>query len=223
MGQQTNFAVVLKSGGDFKIRHVWRLYEQICFAYRKPFEFFVLTDLPDTMNIPGNYIKLQQDLPGWFSKIELFSFDMGRVCFNDLDVTINKPLDWVDQHSTDGGLIWTMECEHGGKPCGNLNSSTMIWHGPRPEIATAFNKDIHIEMYSKPEPPYYGDQNFIQHHINPEQWRLLPRHYFAAYPWDIGKRWDNCKIRMYVRQQRPWTIDGHEEPSWQFSKPNTGV
>lgn len=76
-------ATVLRSGGDYNQSHVQWLYKQLPADIEK----VCFTDL----TIPGvNTIKLTEDLPGWWSKIEMFNPDSVAedIFYLDLDVVV---------------------------------------------------------------------------------------------------------------------------------------
>lgn len=71
---------VLKSGGEFKPEHVARLEKQIVIDH-----LVCLTD----MDVDCYKIPLKHNLPGWWSKMELFRPDIkGDILFFDLDTEI---------------------------------------------------------------------------------------------------------------------------------------
>jgi len=71
-------ACVLKSGGDFNHEWVYKLRRGLMRGGLGSLPFFTFTDCPD---IIGNAIKLETNLPGWWSKMELFR--------------LNIPYDWL--------------------------------------------------------------------------------------------------------------------------------
>ena len=87
---------VLKSGGDYGLAYVNKLKHMLIRHTTLPYEFICLSDL----EIPSylcKSIKLQDGLPGWWSKIELFReelIDADRIVYFDLDTVI---LDNIDE------------------------------------------------------------------------------------------------------------------------------
>ena len=87
---------VYKSGGDYDIRYVVALKNGLLKYCPIDFEFYCLTDVPEEVEPYAKVITLQHDLPGWWSKIELFNpklfSDQETVLYFDLDVLILKDI-----------------------------------------------------------------------------------------------------------------------------------
>lgn len=82
---------VLKSGGDYSPIYVRRLHEAVALHCRVPFNFATLTDLPLLgSHYFGTRLPLTDDLPGWWSKMEVFkhSESLGDILYIDLDTVI---------------------------------------------------------------------------------------------------------------------------------------
>ena len=79
--------LVLKSGGDFNPDHVTRLLTQIEKHLTVPHKVFCLTDYPGISSGAIEGIPLLDNLPGWWSKIEIFRTFTNALYF-DLDTTI---------------------------------------------------------------------------------------------------------------------------------------
>ena len=82
-------ACVLKSGGDFTEKYVHNLVAAVRRHSPEDINIVCLTD----MNITGDFriVKLQDNLPGWWSKIELFRTDITdkkHIVYFDLDTLI---------------------------------------------------------------------------------------------------------------------------------------
>lgn len=90
-------ALVLKSGGDFKIDHV-----KLLLPYLRPHNVVLLTDLP-VENTDVIVYRLRHDLPGWWSKMELFSpeFNFGDLLYLDLDTLVRTiPNKYFETHKS---------------------------------------------------------------------------------------------------------------------------
>jgi len=87
---------VLRSGGTFMPDHVYALYRNLTRSFTVPFELHALADVPVTCDV---YHGLENDWPGWWSKMELFRpglFDDGdRVVYMDLDTVLVGNVDWL--------------------------------------------------------------------------------------------------------------------------------
>ena len=85
------FVCVLKTGGDFNIEHVSRLYDGVRNHCSSDFEFVCLSDydfdIRDITRIP-----LELDLPGWWSMLEMFRVEP-PVIYMDLDTTVRGTLE----------------------------------------------------------------------------------------------------------------------------------
>ena len=80
------FVCVLKSGGDFVPEDVKRL--GICVKkYAKKCNFTVLSDMPECEQYVDTYIPLTDNLPGWWSIIEVFKLN-GPLIFTGLDTVL---------------------------------------------------------------------------------------------------------------------------------------
>jgi len=86
---------VLKSGGDFGVSYVSKLKHMLTRHVTVPYEFICLTDVL-AVSCLCKTIKLQDDYPGWWSKIELFRkglVDADRIVYFDLDTVILDNID----------------------------------------------------------------------------------------------------------------------------------
>jgi len=94
---KTNYVVcVLKSGGDYTADYVTKLRAMTKRNLSQYFEFRCLTDI-DNLDIPKEeIIQLENDWPGWWSKVEIFKKDLfpnGNVVYLDLDTVITGNID----------------------------------------------------------------------------------------------------------------------------------
>ena len=149
---------VLKSGGDFHPEHVYKIKE-MCEEHIKDidFSFHCFTDL----DLDCNTIKLDNNWPGWWSKIEIFKQE-GPCLFFDLDNIICG--DISDIIKSLKGVGFAMLDIHWRDIFG---SSTMYWDGDAKHIYKKFKKDPNFYINSawgKLE----GDQGFILKETNPK-------------------------------------------------------
>lgn len=89
-----NFVCVLKSGGDYNLDYVYRLFNGIQRNFSGDFYFHCLTDTHlDKSEI--NEVPLEHNWQGWWSKIELFRPELfkGFCIYFDLDTVILKEID----------------------------------------------------------------------------------------------------------------------------------
>lgn len=143
------FVCVLKSGGSYHAQHVQDLLAGLR-RYQPQARLVCLTDLPDVG--PGvEVVPLQHNLPGWFSKLEMFALPLAAFLYIDLDVVFTGP---VDIDIPDG--LWILR---GFKGQG-VNSSVLLVRGQYPQILDSFVQDRErlIPEYSGPK---WGDQDYI--------------------------------------------------------------
>lgn len=83
---------VLKSGGAYTEKHFNWLWEQVARVRSRPGMF--LQVLSDISLLYADAIPLEHNLPGWWSKMELFKPDIrGDILYFDLDTLITGQLD----------------------------------------------------------------------------------------------------------------------------------
>lgn len=160
---------VLKSGGDFTGEYVKRLYEGVSNNLNVDHLFLCLTDVPDEVDFCCTR-DLVNDLPGWWSKMEVFKLK-GPVLYFDLDTVIVGNLDkflWLKF-----GHLYMLRDFYRGI---NFASGVMYWDGDFSWIYYAFKEKFETaEILSKRGPgvrssaslkingkTYLGDQDFLQ-------------------------------------------------------------
>ena len=144
--EEITFLCVLKTGGQYNASHVERLRWQV------GQEVVCLTDDPE---VQGATIPLTENWPGWWSKLELFKHNLGKCCYLDLDVTVQR-LDWV--YGLRGDFCAWVDPYPGR--VSHLNSSFMLWEGAQPQLIDGFNESRKHEARS--------DQEWIAKRIHPE-------------------------------------------------------
>lgn len=147
-GERMKIVTVLKSGGDYNENHVRWLYSQLPEGYEK----VCLTDLsiPDIQTI-----KLNKNLPGWWSKIEMFDPDkiQDDIFYLDLDMVI---LDDISELLSNKQLTMLSDFFFPEK---TKNSAIMyIPHDEKYKVWDSFNRypDLFMRRYKEG-----GDQEFI--------------------------------------------------------------
>ena len=135
---------VLKSGGVYTPEYVYRLKEHFS-------DFVCFSDIP----LPGvMVIPLTNNWAGWWSKIELFKVDLGKVFYLDLDTVI------------DGDVSHILEYPHKFTMLRDFfrptipASGLMAWEGDYTHI---YNEYRHGAPY-----PGHGDQGYIASKVSPE-------------------------------------------------------
>lgn len=155
---------VLKTGGwEVRGRKVFYTEKHVKWMQRQVEKH--APDVPfvclSNIDIPGvDVIPLEHDWPGWWAKMELFRLDIGPVLYLDLDMVITGPLDELMSHPHE------FSSKHNsGKSHTSMNSSVMLWSGPRPDIYDPFIADPQRWMRECADKRCWGDQGFIERHV----------------------------------------------------------
>ncbi len=157
------FVCVLKSGvfkpwpyKDYTVQygpqHVQWLREQFVAQVKTSHRFVCLTD----MEIPGvETLPLQDNLPGWWSKLEIFR-DFAKATYVDLDTVICGDI----SGPLCSGHKFTMS-SHMTKRFG-VNSSVMSWDGDYSFLYDDFMARKNEIMAQYVVKSHWGDQDFIR-------------------------------------------------------------
>lgn len=142
-----NVVAVLKSGGVYNEDYVKNLhYRLIANLTNISFRFVLLTDMK-VKYCNGCTIPLVDDLPGWWSKIELFKLS-GPCLYLDLDTTILSDITDLAKEvlSQEKDCFYMLE-DFNGK---EFASGIMAWVGDWSTIHTSFDrKDIGIHKWDQ--------------------------------------------------------------------------
>lgn len=117
-----NVACVYKTGGDFTAEYVRRLYGNVLKHSRREVNFLTYTDSKE--DLPGTLVPLQEGLPGWWSKLELFKDFRGRTVYFDLDTVITGSLE--ELYDYDGPMALIRDFYHSNI----LSTGVMAWNSP---------------------------------------------------------------------------------------------
>lgn len=149
---------VLKSGGIYDAEWVAKLKRGVDKHLTRPHGFVCLSDV----DVPCHRIPLEQDWPGWWSKIELFrpGVIVGPTLYLDLDTAITGPLDGVTRIEHDFAML-----NNFSNP-GMVGSGVMWFSGENVphKVYHKFAKQpsAWIEHYERnAEGSYLGDQAFV--------------------------------------------------------------
>lgn len=148
-------ACVLKSGGCYTPEYVKRLKDGVD-KHLKGHHFVCFSDV----EVPCERIPLKRDLPGWWSKLELFTLT-GKTLYFDLDTVITGDLTEIAEYPH----IFTMLSDFytPERPA----SGVMAWNGDHSHILEDYDPD---ESY-----PGHGDQGYIATKVTPERFQnILP-------------------------------------------------
>jgi len=151
---------VLRSGGDYDVDYMERLAAMVKRNLTLPYTFNCMSDID--FDIEGIVrIPLKHNWPGWWSKMELFSFaPKNRIVFFDLDTIIIKNIDALCQiHMPDGfAMIHDV-----GRPA-SLASGIMSWDA---DLRFLYNCTKNITNFIRPDGRLYMEQEFIEKWCNP--------------------------------------------------------
>lgn len=116
-------ACVYKIGGDFTSEYVHRLAENVREHTTRPHRFVCLTDSDE--KFACETLPLTDNLPGWWSKLELFKTFWGRTVYLDLDTVIVGNIDPLLDYEGPAALgqDW-----YSDKP--KLSTFVMAWNSP---------------------------------------------------------------------------------------------
>lgn len=192
-------ACVLKSGGEYRPEHVRTLASSVAAHLMLEHQFVCLSDLHGE---GYEVIPLLDNLPGWWSKIELFNKDLfdGPVFYLDLDTAIIGPLDdiVIGHRFTVLENFWTP---------GSIGSGLMAWDCDLSAIYGAFMSNPKAAMADYVTRQKFGDQGFIQHNtpVELEYWQ-------KKHPGRIASYRKHClngvpagvSVVCYGGRMRPW-------------------
>jgi hypothetical protein len=159
---------VYKTGGDFTAEYVSRLFEGVLDRSTRPVRFVCLTDSDE--DLPCEKIPLTEDLPGWWSKLELFKEYRGRVVYFDLDMMIVGNIDPLLDYA--GPMAMLNFPQYAGKtpPHPNeWNSSIMAWNSPLQFIYPPSEERLRIRTAASG-----GDQEYIAAKLRKAKWHIDP-------------------------------------------------
>ncbi len=201
-------ACVYKTGGDYRGHHVHRLYEQLTRYVQGPFHFVVLTDSGEFNDEAAWDVReLRHNLPGWWSKIELFR-ELPGAFYLDLDTTVCADITHMVQPAYGFRALRDFGRDS------SMGSGVMQWG---PGYRVIYNKfmeapDLHMQRCQSPQ--RWGDQGFIQDAIRPYAYQPLQ----DVWPGQI-RSWklevqpfgmtSNTRIICFHGKPRPWDIPNH--------------
>lgn len=218
-------ACVLKSGvfkpwdyKDYTVsygpEHVRWLRDQFAAKVTLPHQFVCLSDI----EVPGVHtIPLRDNLPGWWSKMELFR-EFQRAFYVDLDVVLMGDISPYMFGHFKFAMSANMTRRHG------VNSSVMSWEGDHRFLYERFiaNKDEVMKTFNKTA--RWGDQDFIKETYTAVRGPLPKfQHKFpeliVSYKYDIMSKGQRVKPgardRVPLRgewQQKPRVVVFHGSP-----------
>lgn len=149
MRENMKICCVLKSGGEYGEKHVENL-RLMCQRWIPDVEFVCLTDIKSPL---FECVPLTENLPGWWSKMELFDkFRDGSWLFFDLDTIIRKPvsLDFLSRKK----FVILRDFYRGRSIKSAMGSGVMFWDGDHSWIWDDFKV--------RGRTGFRGDQDFLE-------------------------------------------------------------
>lgn len=202
-------ACVLKTGGwknrhinvEYHPRQVIWLRDQIAKHVKCDYRFVCLSDI----DIEGvEVIPLDDDLPGWWSKIELFKHRMGPVFYLDLDTVIIDDITHMVKYSHKFSVLRNLS----SKAPGRIGSGIMAWNGDYSHIYKTFIKSQEKYMAEYTTSDRWGDQAFINEHagVNFELLQDIFPFQMGSYKFDFGQKdpWRGTRIVIFHGEPKPW-------------------
>jgi hypothetical protein len=195
-------ACVLKSGGEYDHQHVEWLRRSVRRYLTLPHRFICLTD----MDVGCEKIPLENDWPGWWSKIHLMKLPVadGPIIYFDLDTLIIGSLDDVVLGHRFSLLrtFW---------PSGFVNSSVMAWSIDVSSIYDAFATKPERYMNEYRVVGKWGDQDFIARHLPVEREYLQVKNpgKFASYKRTLrgNPPLPDVSVIVFHGKPKPWDTE----------------
>lgn len=205
-------ACVLKSG-QWRNRHVrveyspdqvrW-LRDMVAAHLRTAHRFVCLTD----MSITGvDTIRLQDDLPGWWSKMELFR-ELEDAFYIDLDTVIVGDITRMVKHRHRFTVLRNLSSRNTGR----IGSGVMAWRGDHSHLYQEFMASPSRHMSECTTPAKWGDQGFIQHvqrdHGGWDHFQDLWPGRVKSYKFDLNRMAPDrdCRIVCFHGEPKPWEV-----------------
>lgn len=179
--------LVLRSGGEFTVEHVYRLQRQL-----PDRELIVYSDI----DIEGVTVrKLEHDWPGWWSKMEIFR-ENTPFLYMDLDTTVKKDIEPLINTAKEYKFVALRDVYRGEKDKRALQSSLMYVDGTY--------QWLYEEFKQNPRFMDGGDQIFIQTRVKD-----------AVFWQDITDEVSSYKVPtnidptvwIYHGKPRPWDVE----------------
>lgn len=188
-------ACVWKTGGDFTLEYVIRLYAG-ALTHMPDLDFVCLTDAEVPALPRLRVLPLTENWSGWWSKLELFDkLRNGRVIYFDLDTVIRKPLTPLLRFE---GFTMLSDLGNPRYPA----SGAMAWDGDYSYLHAAFKANPVTAMA---EPG--GDQVFIARNLghDPRRFQSLCPGFFASYKRASTDELAAAGVVCYHGKPRPHT------------------
>jgi hypothetical protein len=205
----TNFILVLKSGGQYQYQHVNALVRQIEKYYAKQKRIICLTDKPD--NIICETENLRYNLPGWWSKMEIFRHT-GKCFYIDLDTVIVNDITNIVDYPHKFTALREASLNHGITK--RMGSGLIAYNGDYSFMLDEFlkRKVDYMKNHGR------GDQEFIEKYI-PDftGFQDLFPNQFQSYKFTLQNKdilLADTRIVYFHGKPKPWEVKHNWIPSY---------
>jgi len=186
--------------------YVYAIQKQIEKHYPHPHRFICLTDFE---GMKCETIPLIHNLPGWWSKMELFRIPGENFIYFDLDTFIVSDITEVVEYPHTMSALSQVDSETvaGRKKEVKLASGVMAWNGNHSDIYHKFMEDPsgNMEKYKKE-----GDQIFIQESIHDFKPIQEITSGIINYKFELRDKENlpkDAKIIYFHAQHKPWRLN----------------
>lgn len=191
---QAIVVLVYKTGGEFTREYVYRLVESI------DNQVVVLTD--DDQLDHDLIVPLRHDLPGWWSKLELFGLSPKyKYVYFDLDTVVKGDID--ELANLDHRFTMLKGLSGTNRPA----SGVMAWHGDYSYLLDEVLKDRSImDLYTPSKGGKLGDQVYIEEYLGftPDYFQdMLPDDYITSYKLSTLEQKQRSAVVCYHGRPRP--------------------
>lgn len=181
---------VLRSGGEYKPEHVYKLKKMVDEHVGLP--FYCLSDQP----LDCAYLPMAQKWPKWWAKMELFRL-RPPVLYLDLDTIIRGTPTFLEEMRSKDFVIMR-DVYRGKRDHKAMQSSIMYFN-----VDMTWLYDRYIE---RPEfKDAGGDQSYIEQNVRAEYFQDFTNE-VVSYKADVCKRgpFPSDKVVIFHGQPRPW-------------------
>lgn len=188
----TTIVCVMKTGGEYNRTHVQNLKDMV-----GNHPFVCLSDDP---SVPG-YQPLNDNLPGWWSKIEAFAIP-GPVLFLDLDTIVLGNLDEILETAKQHEFLILRDVYRGQQDPKAMQSSVMGWASD-----VSYMYDEFIKMAAHWMMSVRDDQRYIEMVAKQAKyWQDILPDALVSFKVSVqGKSIpEDAKIIFFHGQPRPW-------------------
>ena len=194
---------VLKTGGEYTAEYVDRLYSG-CMQHGAD-DFICITDDSEVNDICST-MPLLYDLPGWWSKLEMFRLDPGKFLYLDLDTVVVSDITDILEYPH----RFTMLRDFNAR-ANRSASGVMAWQGNFAYLLTGFSTD-QIPKYDPRQGGKLGDQVYISDHLrtSPDHLQDIFPGSAVSYKWSTEEQRRSSQLVCYHGRPRP------HETGWRY-------